>query len=72
MRSDHDTVISWQLMSCRKKCEKDTVESARHVHHWPVYGNTIPIIGHIHKTWGGDLLTDGSADPFGSLDLHLQ
>ena len=31
-------------------------------------GNTIPIIGHIHKKPGGDILTDGSVDPFGHLD----
>ena len=72
MRSDHDTVISWQLMSCRKKGEKDTVESARHVHHWPVRRNTIPITGHIHTKPGRDILTDGSVDPFGHLNLHLQ
>lgn len=56
----------------RRKCEKNTVESVRHVHHWPVRGNTIPIIGHIHAKPGRDILTDGSVDPFGHLDFHLQ
>ena len=34
--------------------------------------DTISIIGHIHTKPGRDILTDGSADPFGHLDLHLQ
>ena len=55
---------------CRRKCEKNTVESAHYVHYWPVRWNTISIIGHIHKKLGGDILADGSVDFFRYIDIN--